>query len=113
MSKPGFADALANSKMIQLSERRSASGGNHRRTILQMKSALRPMFEVGCQISHFEKARGRQHIIAELRRRGHEQLCRHGKIHRAKGGSRPLRIPGGHHGVGAEIQKRLDRMRSV
>src|SRR5215470_9324791 len=78
-----------------------------------MKFTLLPVFEVVCQIAHFEKARSRQHIIAEFCRRSHEQFRGDGKIHCAKRSSRPLRVAGGHDCVGAEIKNRLDRIRAV
>ena len=88
---------FANSKSIQVSERRSCKRFDHGSAVLQMGLAQLAMFERGGDGGHFEKTGGWQNIIAKRGRRRHEQIQRR----RAK--SNLLRASRARRGSGLDI----------
>src|ERR671924_138624 len=85
-------------------------GSPRRWTILQVSFSRRPMFEGSREIRHLEKTGGRQHVVAQFRRRSHKELSCDREIYGAEGRTRPARVTRGHDGIRAGIEDGLYRI---
>src|SRR5262245_15973227 len=78
-----------------------------RRAILEMRFPLWSMFEAGGEIRHLEETRSGQDIVAELRRRSHEEIRGNAEFQCLHRFSPAARVRVGHNGIGAKVQKRF------